>query len=84
MNKPELQTKILNNTRAMFGLASAISKLPQSQTRGELIYKHEKIAIRLANLHADLYKIDKKACDYGLTEKCPGIVCCECKYLLGE
>ena len=83
MTKTELQAKIRDNSGAMFILASAISKLPESQTRGELIYKHDKVAVRLANLYADLDKIDRNTCDYGFTDKCPGVVCCECKYLLG-
>ena len=84
MTKPELQTKILNNSRSLFQLVSAISRLPESETRGELIYNHNKILERLANLQADLGLIDRNACYYGFTDKCPGMVCCECKYLLGE
>lgn len=82
MTKQELQTKILNNTRSLFRLASAISRLPESETRGELIYKHNQVAQRLASLQADLELIDRNACYFGFTDKCPGIVCCECKYLL--
>ena len=84
MTKTELQTKVLNNSRILFRLASAIDRLPESETRGELIYKHSKALISLANLQADLMDIDRDTCYYGLTEKCPGAVCCECEYLLGE
>ena len=82
MTKVELQTKNLNNARSLFQLASAIDRLPESETRGELIYKHGKILQNLANLQADIVEIDRDACYYGFTDKCPGIVCCECEYLL--
>lgn len=82
MNKQELQTQILNNTRSLFRLASAISSLPESGTRGELIYKHTKVAERLASLQADLGQIDKYACYFGFTDKCPGGCCADCKLYL--
>ena len=83
MTKVELQNRILNNSRAFFQLASAIDKLPESETRGELIYKHDKILQRLANLQADLEIVDRNTCYFGFTDKCPGVVCCECPYLSG-
>lgn len=82
MDKPELQGQILNNTKSLFRLAEAISRLPQSGTRGELIYKHNKVAQRLANLQADLGQIDRDACYFGFTDKCPGSICANCKYWL--
>lgn len=82
MNKQELQTQILSNTKSLFRLASAISNLPESGTRGELIYKHNKVAQRLANLQADLGQIDNNACYFGFTDKCPGSNCADCKHWL--
>lgn len=80
MNKPELQSRILANSVQLFTLASAIDKLPNSETRGELIYRHNKLESVLANLQANL---DRDACYFALTDKCPGGVCCECEYLIG-
>lgn len=84
MNKPELQARILANSVQLFSLASAIDRLPESETRGELIYRHNRLELRLANLHTDLDEIDRDACYFALTDRCPGGVCAECKYLLGE
>ena len=84
MIKVELQNRILNNTRSLFQLASAIDRLPESETRGELIYKHDKILQNLANLQADLEIVDRDTCYFGFTDRCPGIVCCDCKYLVGS
>jgi hypothetical protein len=80
MTKPELQAQILSNSMLLFRLASAVDKLPDSATRGELIYKHNKIATVLANLQANLGKDD---CYFGYTDKCPGCCCADCRYLLG-
>ncbi|MBU0778181.1 hypothetical protein KKF82_07975 [Patescibacteria group bacterium] len=84
MNKPELQARILTSSVRLFTLASAIDRLPDSETRGELIYKHNRLELMLANLQADLEFIDRNACYFALTNKCSGKVCCECEYLLGE
>lgn len=84
MNKPELQARILANSVQLFSLASAIDRLPDSETRGELIYRHNQLELMLANLQADLDEIDMYACYFILTDECPGGVCAECGYLLGE
>lgn len=84
MNKTELQARILANSVQLFSLASAIDRLPESETRGELIYRHNKILENLANLQANLGDLDCEACYFTLTDSCPGAVCCECKHLLGE
>ena len=83
MNKPELQTRILANSVQLMSLASAIDKLPESETRGELIYRHNKLESRLANLQANLGQIDEGTCYLALTDRCSGGVCCECKHLIG-
>lgn len=83
MNKPELQARILANSVQLFSLASAIDRLPDSETRDELIYRHNQSELRLANLHADLDEIDVYACYFGFTDRCPGILCADCRYLLG-
>jgi len=83
VNKTELQARILANSVQLFSLASAIDKLPESETRGELVYRHNKLESVLASLHANLAEIDVYACYFALTDNCPGVVCAECKYLLG-
>lgn len=84
MNKPELQARILANSVHLFSLASAIDRLPDSETRGELIYRHNKILGSLTNLQANLEDLDYEACYFALTDKCPGGCCARCEYLLGE
>jgi len=85
MNKQELQTQILSNTGSLFRLASAIDRLPESETRGELIHRHDRILQGLADLHTELDLIDEDACYYGFTHKCLGGVCVECAcYYLDE
>lgn len=83
MNKPELQTQILANSVQLFSLASAIDRLPDSETRGELIYRHNRLELRLANLQADIDGIDDTCCYFGFTDRCPGCCCADCKYLIG-
>lgn len=83
MNKPELQARILANSVQLFSLASAIDQLPDSEIRGELIHRHDRLELMLANLHADLDEIDVYTCYFMLTDECPGGVCGECEYLLG-
>lgn len=83
MNKPELQARILANSVQLFSLASAIDRLPESETRGELIFRHDQITQTLANLQADLDEIDVYTCYFMLTDECPGGVCGECGYLIG-
>ena len=83
MNKPELQARILTNSVQLFNLASAIDRLPDSETRDDLIYRHNKLESILASLQADLEQVDRDACYFTLTDKCPGVVCCECEYLIG-
>lgn len=80
MNTPELQSKILDNTKQLSTLASAIDKLPESETRGELIYKATKVLQRLTDLHVELGYTDENACYYGFTDKCPGHHCADCEY----
>lgn len=84
MTKQELQTQILNNSRSLSRLASAIDKLPESGTRNEMVDKHNKILDRFSSLITELMLVDPNACYYGFTDKCPKIVCCECEYLLEE
>lgn len=83
MNKPELQARIIANSVQLFSLASAIDRLPESETKGELIHSHDQITQILANLQADLDKIDVYACYFILTDRCSGGVCAECEYLIG-
>ena len=83
MNKPELQTRILASSVKLFTLASAIDALPDSETRGELIYRHDHILEDLANLQANLGDIDRNICYFALTNKCPGGTCAECEHLIG-
>jgi len=83
MNKPELQSRILANSAQLFNLSSAIDKLPNSDTKDELVGRLEHTAFKLATLKLELEEIDRDACYYGYIDKCPGGVCCECKYLLG-
>ena len=80
MNKVELQSQIRNHFIQISNLVKAVDVLPESETRGELIYKHDKTLERLGNLQADLDQIDIKACYYGFTDNCPGIPCAECEY----
>lgn len=81
MRISELQANILRGTRILFMLAKSIDALPDSETRGELIYKHDKVFQRLADLQAS---IGKDVCYFGFTDKCPGLPCAECEYLIGE
>jgi len=84
MTIPELQSQILSNTRILFMLAEAVGKLPESETRGELIYKHDKVLLRLANLGADLVEMGECICYYGFTDRCPGVACAICQeYMRG-
>ena len=80
MDKAELQAQILNNHKSSLRLTSAIHKLPESETRGELIYKYNKILQRLNELHVNLEKVDKTCCYFGFTDKCPGVPCMECQF----
>lgn len=74
----ELQAQIRSDTIQLNELAKAVDVLPESETRGELIYKHNKTLQVLANLQADLDDLDIKACYYGFTDNCPGIPCAIC------
>lgn len=78
MTKTELQAQILNNTKSRNELASAIHKLPESETRGEVIHKHDKISERLNELHNNLERIDKDTCHFGFSDFCSGMVCANC------
>ena len=80
MVKTEVQEHILKSTESLFRLCSAISKLPESGTRGELIYNHDKILQRLNALHSELQEIDATCCYYGFTDKCPGCCCVDCDH----
>ena len=80
MSKLEIQTEILSKTNILLKLASAISTLPESETRDKLQDKHDKVAIRLATMQDVLGQIDKDACYFGFTDKCPGCACPSCKY----
>jgi len=80
MAKQELQNQILDGNKSLFVLVSAIPKLPDSETKGELIYKHDKLLKRLNELHINLEQIDNTCCYFGFINKCPGGLCGECKY----
>ena len=80
MDKQKLQNKILVGTKSLFRLTSAISDLPEGETRDEMIEKHEQVAVRLANLQIELEAIDKNACYYGFVDRCPGCCCADCGY----
>jgi len=84
MTKQELQTQILNNATSLSRLASAIRGLPDSETRNELVDKHDKILDRFSSQITELMLIDLDACYYGFADKCPGKACAECEYLLGK
>ena len=74
----ELQTQILSRTKMLFSLASAIPKLPDGETKGELIYKHDKLLKKLNGLHIDLEQIDNACCYFGFSDLCSGMVCDDC------
>lgn len=78
MTKVELQSKMRNDLIQLSRLAWAVSKLPESETRGEMIYKHDRILDRLGNLQYELDKIDPKSCYYGFTDSCYGGPCAIC------
>ncbi len=78
----ETQKRIRKGIVILFGLATAIDKMPESDARIDLIAKHHDVLMKLNDLYNGIGEVDDHTCYYGFMPKCPGGVCDECPGVL--
>lgn len=78
MVNPDVQQRIRKMTVALFSLANAIDRLPPSQTRDELVVKHDRILTDVSALEAAVDNTGLTNCYFGLMQQCACGSCMDC------